>query len=322
MRGSCGAALRRRGPATTEVQVTLLLLTTLVAAAGCASRQAPAVSVAPPGMAASGIREHIGDAPVARSAIHRRWATLTRAGRQALRPRRYELAERSFLAALALTTRLPARDARIDTSLGNLVRLAALYQRLDRPEHAERVMGMVASHVQSRGIEESAQASWRSRYNDLIQLSIPSSFAPRREPSRRAPTRPANRAFDGLIAQTSRRLGVDPALVKAVVAAESNFKAAAVSHAGAQGLMQLMPGTAHEMGVETPFEPDQNLDGGIRYLRAMLDRYGDTRLALAAYNAGPEAVDRHRGVPPYPETRAYIERVLDFYRGYRAQFSN
>jgi len=322
MRGTCGAVLRRRGSGAAEVQVTLLLLATLVVGAGCASRQAPSVSMAPPGLTESGTRERIGDAQVARSAIHREWAALARAGRRALRSRRYELAEKSFSDALALASDFPSRDVRIDTSLGNLVRLAALYQRLDRPEHAERVMGIVTSHVQSWGIEESAEVSCRGRYNDLIQQSIPSLFAPHQEPRRRAPARPANRDFDGLIVRTSRRLGVDPALVKAVVAAESNFEAAAVSHAGAQGLMQLMPETAHEMGVETPFEPDENLDGGVRYLRAMLDRYDDTRLALAAYNAGPDAVDRHDGVPPYPETRAYVERVLDFYRGYRARFSN
>ena len=115
---------------------------------------------------------------------------------------------------------------------------------------------------------------------------------------------------------------VDPALVKAVVATESNFEITAVSRAGAQGLMQLMPETAREMGVLAPFKPSENLRGGVRYLREMLDRYGDTRLALAAYNAGPEAVDRHGGIPPYPETEDYVARVLDYYRGYQSQFAN
>jgi soluble lytic murein transglycosylase-like protein len=320
MSGSCGPALRRIGTDATQVQVTLLLLATVVVGAGCASRQLPSVSTAPPELAGPVTR--IGGAQVSNSSVRREWSALSRAGRQALLPRRYEQAEKYFAAALALTSELPSGDVRVDTSLGNLVRLAALYHRLDRPGDADRVMEMVAGHVESQGLEQIAGASYLDRYRDLIQQSIPSLFAPRREPRRRAPEAPSNRDFDGLIAQTSRRLGVDPALVKAVVAAESDFEAEAVSHAGAQGLMQLMPQTAREMGVETPFEPVENLNGGVRYLRAMLDRYGDTRLALAAYNAGPKAVDRHDGIPPYPETQAYVERVLDFYRGYRAQFSN
>ncbi|HPG28152.1 MAG: lytic transglycosylase domain-containing protein [Spirochaetaceae bacterium] len=131
---------------------------------------------------------------------------------------------------------------------------------------------------------------------------------------------PAQRGYDGLIARVARLHGVQPALVKAVIAAESNFQPDAVSRVGAQGMMQLMPATAEELGVERPFGVVENIDGGVRYLRAMLDRYGDVVRALAAYNAGPGAVDRHRGVPPYRETRAYVERVLQYYRGYREDF--
>ena len=126
-------------------------------------------------------------------------------------------------------------------------------------------------------------------------------------------------SFDPIILRTARGFGVDPALVKAVIAAESAFQPEAVSRVGALGLMQLMPATAAKLGVEDPLDPDQNIEGGTRYLRAMLDRYRDVRRALAAYNAGPEAVDSFGGVPPYHETRVYVSRVLDFYRGYRGE---
>ena len=131
---------------------------------------------------------------------------------------------------------------------------------------------------------------------------------------------PTERDYDHLILEVAALHGVEPGLVKAVIAAESNFKPQAVSRVGAQGLMQLMPATAAELGVDRPFGVVENIDGGVRYLRAMLDRFGDVARALAAYNAGPGAVDRHRGVPPYPETRAYIKRVLEYHRRYQADF--
>ncbi len=135
----------------------------------------------------------------------------------------------------------------------------------------------------------------------------------------RAPL-PVNYGYDSLIVREARANKLDPALIKAVIAAESNFSPLAVSHAGAQGLMQLMPQTAQELGVGDPFQVTENVSGGSRYLREMLDRYGDLARALAAYNAGPRAVDRYQGIPPYPETEAYVKRVLVYYRGYRDDF--
>jgi soluble lytic murein transglycosylase len=126
--------------------------------------------------------------------------------------------------------------------------------------------------------------------------------------------------YDGLIGVTAARLEVQPALVKAVIAAESNFDPAAVSHKGAQGLMQLMPSTARALGVEDPLYPPDNVEGGTLYLRRMIDRYGDLERALAAYNAGPRAVDRYGGIPPYAETQAYVRRVLTYYRSYDGDF--
>ncbi len=120
----------------------------------------------------------------------------------------------------------------------------------------------------------------------------------------------------GLIVDTARRHGLDPELVAAVVAVESGYRPDAVSPKGAQGLMQLMPGTAGELGVADAFDPAQNLDGGTRHLKALLARSGgNLRQALAAYNAGEGAVARHGGIPPYKETREYVERVLRRYQG-------
>lgn len=112
----------------------------------------------------------------------------------------------------------------------------------------------------------------------------------------------------------ARKYELPPELLRGVIRAESNYQVRAVSHAGAQGLMQLMPGTAKELGVDNPFDIEQNINGGARYLRKMLDKFdGDIKLALAAYNAGPGAVEKYGGeVPPYQETERYVDKVLRF----------
>lgn len=125
------------------------------------------------------------------------------------------------------------------------------------------------------------------------------------------------KVYDQIISDAARRHQVDSALVKAVIRAESDFVPHAVSPAGAQGLMQLMPGTARLRNVWRVFEPRDNVEGGVTHLRYLLDRYsGNVRLALAAYNAGEKAVDSHGGVPPYPETWEYLSRVLRFRDSY------
>lgn len=118
--------------------------------------------------------------------------------------------------------------------------------------------------------------------------------------------------YEIVIQTTGRALGVDPRLIKAVIYAESRFDPRAVSRRGAMGLMQLMPQTARELGVRDPFSPVQNIVGGTRYLRMQLKTFGDLRLALAAYNAGPATIVKGR-VPNTRETRDYVERVVFFY---------
>ena len=146
-----------------------------------------------------------------------------------------------------------------------------------------------------------------------------------RERSASPPTGAYNAFYESLIRMASGRYNVDADLVRAVIKAESDFDAAARSRKGAMGLMQLMPDTARLYKVIDAYNPEENVEGGVRHLRMLLDRYqGDIELSLAAYNAGSGAVERHRGIPPFAETREYVRRVLtfyDFYRGQAAQLS-
>lgn len=124
--------------------------------------------------------------------------------------------------------------------------------------------------------------------------------------------------YDGYIQNASGRYNIDPDLIRAVIKAESDFKVSARSNKGAMGLMQLMPDTARLHNVSDAYNPGENVEGGARHLRMLLDRYqGDLELSLAAYNAGSAAVEKHRGIPPFPETREYVRRVLRFYDSYR-----
>lgn len=117
--------------------------------------------------------------------------------------------------------------------------------------------------------------------------------------------------IESLITKHAQKNNLDPALVKAVVQAESNFNPNAVSHVGAQGLMQLMPSTAKSLGVNNSFDPEQNIAGGTAYLKKMIDKFGSVQLGLAAYNAGPGAVEKFGGVPPYSETKNYVNKIMN-----------
>jgi soluble lytic murein transglycosylase-like protein len=145
-----------------------------------------------------------------------------------------------------------------------------------------------------------------------------------------APTPPSESPLNGVedsqslaevIQAAGIRNGIDPILIASIIRAESGFHSTAVSPKGAQGLMQLMPSTAARMGVDNPFNPAANVDGGTRYLVELLARYNDNLIdALAAYNAGPNRVEQYHGIPPYRETRAYVKRVItDFNRSKLAQ---
>lgn len=145
-------------------------------------------------------------------------------------------------------------------------------------------------------------------------LPIPCSIAPAAQPEAVQPG-PENgkSAIEAGIRKAATRYALSPDLIRAVVKVESNYQPRAVSPAGAQGLMQLMPATARELGVADPFDIEQNIDGGTRYLRRMLDQFGgDLKLALSAYNAGPGTVVRYDGDVPYAETRTYVARVLHY----------
>lgn len=161
---------------------------------------------------------------------------------------------------------------------------------------------------------------------DWIQRVVP---LPRESPPsevQAVPVRPASPpplsrgALDRVIRQVARRHGLDETLVRSIIRAESNFDPLAVSDKGASGLMQLMPATASAYRVKDVFDAEENIEAGVRYLKHLMGEFNrNLMLVLAAYNAGPSAVRNYQGIPPFAETREYIRRVLQFYRGHRRQ---
>jgi soluble lytic murein transglycosylase-like protein len=212
----------------------------------------------------------------------------------------------------------PARRTRV-SGAGRVAGLFALALLLGFAPLAAAAGGPLYRYVDARGVVHFTNVQWDARFTRLKELPRLSfdysdrtrhAFKPHRN----------GRAYDPLVERVGRESGVPPALVKAVIHAESAFDPRAVSHKGAMGLMQLMPATARSLGVAEPFTAEQNVEGGARYLRTLRERFGNWTMALAAYNAGPEAVTKFGGIPPYRETQTYVRRVLTYYRRYHPQF--
>ena len=193
-------------------------------------------------------------------------------------------------------------------------RIARLANRVEQIEGRLREFGSGGGIAQELGfaclLQQSAAGNGCNRLQSALKADLSCNGTAEGSTDRR---------FDALIARAAAEHGIDPDLIRAVIQAESDYNPLCVSSAGAKGLMQLMPGTARYLGVTDVFEPAQNIEAGTRYLKQQLDRFGDTVLALAAYNAGPGAVEQYGGVPPYRETQAYVRRVVRDYRARAAR---
>lgn len=307
---------------------TLLILT----AQGCASSPAMQITAITPSteatldtdsqstpaeIPAAQMSPEIATAGPSSAGIEHDWSSRTRAGREAIVALDYSAAEILLFDALKAANGFRSSDVRIDVSLGNLMRLVAIYENLDHPNASQRIFEEIELVTDGQHITPERIEKHRARVLESRTATIrPYERKDVRTRKQRMRSR-ASAPFDDLIRRAAISYDVDPALIKAVVAAESNFEPRAISRVGAQGLMQLMPETARAMGVRRPFVPRENIRGGVRYLRSLLDQFDDLDHALAAYNAGPNAVLRYGGVPPYPETEEYVAKVRNHYRRYQ-----
>ncbi|NLK20323.1 MAG: lytic transglycosylase domain-containing protein [Synergistaceae bacterium] len=194
-------------------------------------------------------------------------------------------------------------------NLSGVARVMGRMEELERRIHPER--------------NENAPEREKSRFVDVLddsekklrkaKPSVPGLVPDKPQAAKKAQSSSGG-DWEGQISSLADKYGVEEALVRAVIKMESGGKTTAVSHKGAMGLMQLMPGTAKMLGVDDPFDPVQNLEGGIKYLSQLSDKYkGDLTKTLAAYNAGPGRVDACGGIPPFPETQNYVKNVLSMY---------
>jgi soluble lytic murein transglycosylase-like protein len=189
---------------------------------------------------------------------------------------------------------------------------------------ADRISQITGVPVQLPGMPEQGSADGTASFSAALRAQMAEQdLGEGTSDVASAPNAPAMvppAEIDALVNDNASAQSVDPALVKAIIANESGFNANATSNVGAQGLMQLMPGTAAGLGVSNAYDPAQNVAGGTKYIKGLLDRFnGDVRLAVAAYNAGPNAVEKYGGVPPYAETQNYVQNVLASYAKYRSQ---
>jgi soluble lytic murein transglycosylase-like protein len=224
-----------------------------------------------------------------------------------------------------LKTRAPKPDesAAAGLRISEYLKNPVLKTQTTRPPSVPAVSNSTALNPRSTETPEEAGTSQRTRKMESERAAQVQGDRSARRLSRttlqefragNASSHPVEKS----IQQAAAKYNLSPELIRSVIRAESNFQAEAVSPAGAKGLMQLMPETAKELGVTNPFDIQQNIDGGARYLRQMLDRFGgDLKRALAAYNAGPGAVEQYNGEVPFSETRQYVQRVLR-YAGLRA----
>ncbi|MCP3952795.1 MAG: lytic transglycosylase domain-containing protein [Desulfobacterales bacterium] len=167
------------------------------------------------------------------------------------------------------------------------------------------------------GLELAASYPIRPSGQLLVKSSV-RDITPSEKVTSKRPAMRVKTGYYAIIQQAGQRHGVEAALIQAIIMAESSYNPHAVSHRGAAGLMQLMPATADSMGVKDRFDPEHNIDGGVRYFKRLLVRFdGDKRLALAAYNAGARKVRQYNGIPPYKTTRSYIARVFQYYQTYK-----
>ena len=199
-------------------------------------------------------------------------------------------------------------SAKLSNYTGGVLSHTAAFLLMMSLTETTAVAENIYSFVDARGVSHFSNAPTDPRYKKIAGARRP--FAPLRV------YRSSTEVYQA-IAQHSDRHGVDPALVRAVIRAESSFNADAVSRKGAIGLMQLMPQTARSLHLSNPYDPQQNISGGVRHLRYLLDRFqGNVPLALAAYNAGETKISNGR-IPQIAETREYVRRVLRYYQDYR-----
>jgi soluble lytic murein transglycosylase len=185
------------------------------------------------------------------------------------------------------------------------------------------ILGLLLTILPSRGYAEIFQFTAQDGTVSFSNVPVdtryrPFSISPDVPFSKTRPLSQSERnRFFRLIDAAAQEHRIDPALIRAVVKAESDYNPTAISSAGALGLMQLMPGTARDLDVKNPFDPEENIRGGVQYLRYLLDRFeGSVPLAVAAYHAGEQNVDRHGGIPPIPATKDYVKRVMMLHKRY------